>query len=346
MKTIAIIGGGFCGAECARILDRKLPKEYELLLFDRKSHFEFTPSIHKILTDKNYENKIKVPYSKFLKRIKIITDKIIFAAKDKIKTEKSEYSFDFLVLSAGAHTPKPLIPKVYALKTIEDAKNIAEKIENANRILIIGGGLTGTEIAGELAAKTKKSVALIHGLDRLIERQPEKASKTAFDFLAGKNADIQLNSRAEINSGRLCINSKEKIDFDLAIWCTGIKPNTHFLKGFPVNEKGYLKIEPTFIVNGLKKVFAGGDLIDLPEEKSAQNAGHHGEIIAKNILNSINNKGLITYNPKARAMVISLGDWFGILASNNFVLSGIVPAVLKKAIEVSIVSRYRYLGFL
>ena len=94
-------------------------------------------------------------------------------------------------------------------------------------------------------------------------------------------------------------------------------------------------------VKGFKNIFASGDLIDLPDEKTAQNAKKHGNLIAKNILNAISNKKLKEYNPKARIMVISLGDWHGIISSENWAIKGIIPAILKKAIEISVIWRYR-----
>jgi NADH dehydrogenase FAD-containing subunit len=46
---LAIIGGGFCGAMLAREFKRR--KDVEVMLFDRKSYFEFTPGILKWLIE-------------------------------------------------------------------------------------------------------------------------------------------------------------------------------------------------------------------------------------------------------------------------------------------------------
>ncbi len=343
MKTIAIIGGGFCGAECARILDQKAPEDWKIMLFDAKDYFEFTPSVHKLITDLKYEKKIKVPYSKFLKRTQIITEKVISVTKEKILTEKAEYKFDYLVLSSGSNTQNPMFENTYLLKTSEDAKLLHSKILTAKSVVIIGSGLTGTETAGELCTKTDKKIMLIHSLQRIMERQPEKASKASFMFLHGNAVSIVLNTKAlEIKDGVLHISNNETIEADCYIWCTGISPNSNLLTGFPLNEKGYLITEPTLNVTGLGHVFAGGDITSLKEEKCAQNAEYHGKIIAENIIRSIKGKKLIQYIPAKRVMVISLGDWYGILTYGNFVWKGLIPALLKKLIEAMVVWRYRY----
>ncbi|MBI2564420.1 FAD-dependent oxidoreductase [Candidatus Woesearchaeota archaeon] len=346
MKVIAIIGGGFCGAQCAKILDKKIPiTNYKILLFDKKDYFQYTPSIHKILTNKYYESKIKIPYSHFLKNTNIIQEEVISITKKTIKTKNKKYSFDYLVLASGAHTAKPIMNGVHVLKTIEDAHNIRKILEKTNNAVIVGGGYTGTEVAGELSTKTDKHIVIIQYTSRLLERQYEGASLLAFEYLTKKGVKIYFNQKAEHFQGKhLHTSGGEMLYSDCVIWCTGIKPNTQFLKGFSshLTKKGYIKTTLTLNLKNNPNIFVGGDLTDLPEEKSAQNAEYHGQIIAKNILNLANKKKLLTYKPGNRLMVISLGDWYSIITYNEFAWGGLLGAALKKIIEKAIVWKYKY----
>ena len=328
MKTIAIIGGGFCGGVCARFLDRKLPKEYRLLLFDKKGYFEFTPSIHKVITDKNYDEKIKVPFKRFLMKADIILEEVVSVTRNSITTKNSSYKFDYLVLCTGVYTQ--ILNQGCVLKNITDASKISNLISGSKSITIVGGGYTGTEIAGEFATKTKKEVILIDNSDRLLQRQPKNASLLAMKYLKKKDVNIILNESVS-----------DKKSIECVIWCIGIKPNTEFLVEFPINEEGYIKVTDTLNVIGHRNIFAGGDISDLVEEKSAQTAEYHGRIIAKNILAHIQRRDLISYAPKNRVMVISLGDWYGILTYKNFVIGGIIPALIKKIIELKTVWKFK-----
>ena len=327
MKAVAIIGGGFCGAVCARILEKKLPEGYSLILFDRKKDFEYTPSVHKLITDVDYEKRITVPYSRFLKRAKIINDEIVSvsAVEKSIKTKQAGYMFDYLVACSGSVTPKPNIINAFVLKSVNDAHAIREKFSAVKNVIIVGGGFTGVEIAGELATKTDKKIEIVHAGKRLLDRLPESVSVKAQRFLERKGVSVRLNE------------SRDKFDCDLVIWSAGIKAETYFIEGFPLNDRGCVQVDLNLRVKGYDNIFAGGDIADLPEEKCAQNAQIHGRIIAENVINSISKKKLVEYAPKKRIMVVSLGDYYSIMAFPDFVLSGIIPSMIKKMIEIMVV---------
>ena len=65
------------------------------------------------------------------------------------------------------------------------------------------------------------------------------------------------------------------------------------------------------------------------------------EIAAKNIINTEKGKNLEKYLSKPRIMVISLGKWDGILVYKNFVLTGLIPGILKTLIEWREMIKYR-----
>ncbi|MBI5066518.1 FAD-dependent oxidoreductase [Candidatus Woesearchaeota archaeon] len=345
-KNIIIIGGGFCGAQCAKILDGKLPDNHNLLLFDNKDYFQFTPSIHKLLTKLSYERKIKVPYTDFLKRTRVITEPVSSVTKNSVKAGSKNYPFDYLVICSGAHVKDLHKSKnVFLLKTVNDAKEIHEELKKANHVTIVGGGLTGTEVAGELINKTKKRINLIEKHDRLLSRQNIEASSVAFNYLQKKCVDIFLGQEIIKYAYNYVLTSgREKIPTDLIIWCTGIEPNLSFLGPGLKNKKDSKGLLTTLNLNlqGFKNIFVGGDITNLPEEKCAQNAEYHGQTIAENILRSIKKDKLVAYIPRPRIMVISLGDYHAMLTTPENAWDGVIPAILKKVIEVVTVGKYKH----
>src|SRR5262249_22612493 len=42
-KALVIVGGGFAGVYAARFLQRRLPRDWEIVLFSQENHFIFTP---------------------------------------------------------------------------------------------------------------------------------------------------------------------------------------------------------------------------------------------------------------------------------------------------------------
>ena len=52
-------------------------------------------------------------------------------------------------------------------------------------VLIIGGGLVGVELAGEILWKygAEKEITIVHAREKLMERNPEKAIRFAENYL-------------------------------------------------------------------------------------------------------------------------------------------------------------------
>jgi NADH dehydrogenase FAD-containing subunit len=345
MKLI-ILGGGFCGAIIAKKLDKH--QDVDVLLIDKKSYYEYTPSIHKLISSSEYLDKITIPFEKIVKHGKVILDQLTNLTDQYVETKNEKIPYDYLVISTGVDYPIFLDNKenVFTLKSSISAMQINKKIFNAKHVLIIGGGLIGTEIAGELVTKMKdKQVTIIHSKDRLIERNPAKASCYAQKFLEKKGAKIIFNEKIVRHEDRIFISNKDrKIEADIAIWCAGIRWSLDYLNGFDpqiFTNKGALKVNEHFQLNGFENIFVGGDVCSVSEEKTAQNARIHGSFIVKNLKKLMNNKRKISYKPKKRIMVISLGDWSGILIYGKIVITGIVPGILKYIVQWLAIRRYK-----
>src|SRR5579862_4663636 len=48
-QTIVIVGGGFAGVECARRLERILPANWQIVLFNEQNHITFTPLLAEVV---------------------------------------------------------------------------------------------------------------------------------------------------------------------------------------------------------------------------------------------------------------------------------------------------------
>jgi NADH dehydrogenase FAD-containing subunit len=96
-------------------------------------------------------------------------------------------------------------------------------------------------------------------------------------------------------------------------------------KGIEVNE--YLQL------NNHENIFVAGDVSNIVEEKTAQNAENHAKIVSNNIIAKINHKNMKKYKIKKRLMVISLGKSDGVVEYKNFVFTGILAPLVKKVIE-------------
>lgn len=335
---VIIVGGGFCGAFLARLLDQR--QEFEVTLIDKTNYFEFTPALPKLITDPDYLSKILLPYTHFLKHTKIHSEEVTRITPHSVVTEEKRLDFDYLVIATGINYPIPLENKenVLTVKSATKVVSMREKIRNADQVLIIGGGLIGTEVAGELATKTpEKEIILVHSHQRLIERTPPLASRFAQRFLEGHGVTFYFGEKVIQHKDGHFITEKQKIiDAELAFWCAGIEHDPRFMQKFPssifTGEKA-LRVNEFLQLVEYPNIFVGGDLTSIKEEKTAQNAKRHAKAIARNLIRKSKSKPLKKYGKSITPLVISLGSRSGLFVLSPFVLPGPIPALMKWGIE-------------
>ncbi len=338
--NIVIVGGGFCGSYCAR----KLEKYFDVTLIDSNDYFEFTPGIPHVVCDVKHRDAIRVKHADYLKKAKVIVGNVTKINIHNVFIGNQKFFYDYLILSAGSAYKTPFKSEIISSITrSQDLLDVHEHVEKAETILVIGGGLVGTEMAAELLICMNKKVILIDQGDILIRRNPVKAKEYAEKFLIKHGCNIIFNDAVvKFTKNDFVTKNGKILHADFAFICTGIIPNSKFdFKNIDIkfDAKRHLIADEYLRISN--SIFAGGDVVSLNEERTAQNARRHAEIICKNVVNSIKGKSLVKYVSKKTPMVISLGPYNGIFVSKSFVFSGIIPGLLKKIIEKLVMFEYR-----
>lgn len=146
-----------------------------------------------------------------------------------------------LILATGASarkldTASAEFSGIYTLRDMSDARRLKDAFEEAERIVIVGGGFIGLEVASS-AAKAGKSVTVIEVQERLLTRAlPPRLADWLFDFHSQKGVDIRLAEgfdRFESDNGKLTavrLASGERIFADLALVGIGSTANLGLAK--------------------------------------------------------------------------------------------------------------------
>lgn len=332
MKRIVVVGGGFAGS----LVARKLESKFEVTLIDNKPFFEFTPSILRTIIDPTHVKKIQKLHTHYLHKAKVVLDTATSISSSQVMTNNHAYPFDYCVITTGSSYTSPIKSNVVIATRANELKEAHEKLENAKDIVIIGGGLVGVELAGEiLSAYPQKKLTIIQNQDKLIPRMPRKAINYATRFLLKRGVRICFGEKCISQKGNLCITDKKnEYSADLVFLCTGIKPNYELVEeNFKTTLSDRKLVQVNEFLQLEKNIFVAGDLTAISEEKTAQNAEHQASVVVHNICNLEHNKPLKAYNVINRPMVVSLGKYSGIFTYGSFVFTGIIPALLKSFIE-------------
>lgn len=346
-KRVVIVGGGFAGS----YIVKKLESKFDVTLIDTKEYFEFTPGILRTIAKPERVKKIQVLHTHYLKNARVEIGEVIEVSKKNVLLKSGrKFGYDYLIIASGSSYDFPI--KEQNIVVVTRAKHLRDchrELDEAKRVLIIGGGLVGVELAGEILDRYKnKKISIVQASNRLIPRNCEKSRKYVTNFLEKGGVEIVYSERLLSKSGGKYVTKKgREFDADLVFLCTGIKPNYELMKkNFTkvLNEVGQIKVNDYLQVEGFENIFVPGDVNSFREEKTAQNAELQGKVVANNICALDKGHDLKKYKSKARVMVISLGRFNGVFEYKNFVLSGKIPALLKWVIERMEMMKHRRFG--
>ena len=105
MKRVVIIGGGFAGANAARVLDGKC----DLTLIDCEDFFEYTPGILRTLVEPQHYRRLHVKHSEYLNNAQVVVGHVKAIDKNKVVLVKgNEIKYDYLIIASGSHYNSPI----------------------------------------------------------------------------------------------------------------------------------------------------------------------------------------------------------------------------------------------
>ncbi|MCJ7443919.1 MAG: FAD-dependent oxidoreductase [Methanotrichaceae archaeon] len=147
-----------------------------------------------------------------------------------VKCERSQIDFDIAVIAAGASQNYYGIQgaeSTFAINTLEETIKARRFIEDRNpeRIMIIGSGLTGVEVASVLAESLDASTYVIEARDRLLPQFSQQTSHLVESALARKGVNVLTSVQvSEVKEDCILFSDGVRLDCDMAIWTAGLKP--------------------------------------------------------------------------------------------------------------------------
>jgi NADH dehydrogenase FAD-containing subunit len=210
--------------------------------------------------------------------------------------------YDALVISSGVTNGFWRNDAVQDLAAIGDGiESAAAQIANASRIAVIGGGATGVSVSANVKAQyPEKDVHFFFTEPRpLPGYHPKVRSRIEVQL---KDAGVRLHPghRAEIPDGFSCdrfttdpvrwSTGQRPFEADLVLWSVGrVRPNSSFVPGDMLDERGFVKTDEFLRVPGYDDVFAVGDVAASdPNRSSARNWGYR--IVAHNVRATLEGK--------------------------------------------------------
>jgi NADH dehydrogenase len=312
---IVVVGGGAGGLELACKLGRKLGAE-QVTLVDQQLFHIWKPSLHEVAAGTLDIHQEGLSYEMLAHDNRFtfclgamasldLTGKQLGVAA--VLDEQGEelvpartLPFDQLVIAVGSTAHHFNVPgaaeHTLSLNRPADAERFRQRMlklltaaelrksagkEGQVRIVIIGGGATGVELAAELREASvvhsrygyrrldphrDVQITLLEGAARILAPLPEKVSEAATRLLKERQVQVETNCKvAGITPQQVEDATGRTFAADLVVWAAGIKsPDVLATLGLPTSRSGQLQVSDRLLVNGQTDVYALGDCAACP----------------------------------------------------------------------------------
>jgi NADPH-dependent 2,4-dienoyl-CoA reductase/sulfur reductase-like enzyme/peroxiredoxin family protein/rhodanese-related sulfurtransferase/TusA-related sulfurtransferase len=316
MKLVII--GGVAGGASAAARARRLNETAQIIMFERGEYISFANCglpyhISGTITERE-RLLVQTPHamkSRFNIDVRVKSEVISIdrKAKEVIVRDLSgnrEYRqpYDKLVLSPGAEPVRPNIPginskKVFTLRSIADmdAIKLAVSENQAGRILIIGGGYIGLEMA-EAIRHLKTDVTLVELEKQVFGPIDYEMASIVGAQLRLHGVDLRLGGSVtgieESDSGlKVQLSSGDIVSCSMVIAAIGVKPESKLAKdaGLDIGARGGIIVDEHMQTSD-RDIYAAGDAIQVEDFVGgfpslvplAGPANRQGRIAADNIM--------------------------------------------------------------
>jgi len=384
---IVIVGGGFGGVYTALHLQRIFRKAHAvyITLLDRDNYFLMTPLLFEAGSGVIEPRHAVTPIRTLLKKAQFVEadveridlDARVVHARHSPAAKTYALQYDHLVLSLGGVTNTRLIPgsqHAMTFKTLADAiflrNHIIDLFEQADveadpdrkrkllTFVIIGAGLVGIELTGELTEFTSHLTRTYHNIDaselrfHLLEAGPKilpemerELADYAGEVLKKRGVQILTDTPAkQIEPGKVHLpppppdkppyegaTANHTLEAYTIVLVAGVTPSP-MLADLPLekDKKGRIVVDGTMRCKTRPEIWAVGDCAHIPDPSGnpypslAQHALREARVLARNIASAIRTPGapLEPFVYQTLGMLASLGHYRGVGRVFKFKIKG------------------------
>ena len=374
-NKIIVIGGGYAGLRAIEKLAKN--PQNEITLFDKQSYHFMQTDVYDLIANENDFAEVSVDLFTFCLgfegNVAFVKEEVMqvdFEHK-KVITNTQRYHYDKLIIAVGARTKyvenvKGLRTHAHGIKVLHRAIYFKQKFEMAlykkvqlsgtschpMNIVVAGGGLSGVEIAAQMASFAKEfykknnfmcrrlNIVLVNSGGHILRGLDQKLVQKSDKRLRDLGVRICHNTKvAEITKERVTLSSGETLPIDFMVFAGGIEPNALVQElAIEKNQKGYILTNEFLQVPQYPDVFAIGDCTTIYNAQevvapTADVAEQMAEHCAKNIQNLLQKKTLLPHKIKSRGILIALGRGYAVGRIFGFYIGGYFAFVMKKIVE-------------
>ncbi|WP_274652469.1 NAD(P)/FAD-dependent oxidoreductase [Paenibacillus humicola] len=346
MKRFVILGGGYGGLTVANeLLENHLPEDVVVVLIDRMPFQGLKTEYYSLVAGTSADIDLRVSFPSDPRLIVTygeVTD-IDLHGKQVIMAGQEPLDYDWLVIALGCtdnyHGIEGAELYSHSIQTFSSSRKAYQALGDVKpygQVTIVGGGLSGVEVAAELR-EARPDLNL-----RILDRGPSILS--AFPGRLQHYVSSWFNEHEVEMRGRVALHKLEEgllhdtnnpipIRTDVTVWTAGIQPVGIVQRmKLPKDHQGRLIINEFHQLPNHTEVFVVGDCASMSFSPSAQAAEAQGKQVA-HVMHSIwHNETPHLPKIKLKGVLGSLGKKAGFGLMGRTPIMGRVPRILKSGV--------------
>jgi NADH dehydrogenase FAD-containing subunit len=308
---VLVLGASFFGVELVRELVRRRGREpLRVCVVDRLSRQPYVPLCHELLTGRLSSEEATLETAAYVTSHggEYVQDEIVgldpathtvtLASGRTLVGRTVVVALGSNVMSPPVHPSSATAGTVHlrGLKASEDVDAVARALASIRgrpaRVAVVGGGISGCELAGELGVLRRErpelSVVLVHRGERLLEGLRPVVSRMALGRLRMQGVDVRLRASLDVDDEGACRVAGTAEAFDVVVWSMGVEaPPIARRLGLATDPRGWIRVGRALECDAALGIFAGGDIIQMIGPSGpvpAMRRAIEASAIAKNVL--------------------------------------------------------------
>ncbi|RKP56136.1 NAD(P)/FAD-dependent oxidoreductase [Cohnella endophytica] len=343
MSKVVVLGGGYGGLMVIQELLEHLPKDAQLFLVDRMPYQGLKTEYYALAagTVSDLEIRVNFPSHPQLKCVYGDITDIDLEQRVVNITEQEPLSYDSLVIALGCTDnyhgiigASDYSCSIQSLSATRKTFQLINDIRPYGQLSIVGGGLSGVEIAAELReARSDINIRILDRGNSVMSAFPNKLQEYVASWF--REHDVEMRSHIGITQLEQGVvhNGDEQIATDVTLWTAGIQPVELVQRiELPKDSQGRLIVNSYHELPDVPHVYVIGDCSSQPFSPSAQLAGAQGKQVAEVIKARWENKEPKLGGIKLKGVLGSLGKKSGFGLMGTTPLLGRIPRMLKSGV--------------
>ena len=375
---IVVAGAGYAGLHVALRLTTKLRDHpaIALTLVDRHDYHQVITELPRVASGTRAADAVRIPLQDVLAtRVRFVQTEVTGFDLDgrRLLTGSGPIGWWRLVLALGSRPNDFAIPglarRTLSVYSAGDAEQVwaavsvaltaAAAATDPGRLrrlatVVVGGGATGVELAGELAevlpeaarrhgvAPGRAAVQLVEAGPTILAGSSPQLIDKATRILAALG--VQVSTTAAIAAATeegFRLKDGQLVEGGVFVWAGGVKaPELVADSGLPTGHNGRVKVDRYLRVLDRPQIYVAGDLASVVDPRTghvlpplAQVALEEGETVARNVDAEVEGKPPEAFTFHDKGFVVSVGTSRGVADIAGITSGGHVAHLLKDAIE-------------